>query len=153
MERHRRQLLAARRRRRGVLIMSEERAVALNLRPRARFHAFAVASDDPITMLSAPIPATERILARTGMAISDFDQIEINEAFAPVPLAWAAHWGAAGAGQPARRRDRARPPARGLGRAAADLAALRARAERWPLGPADDVRGGGMANATIIERL
>jgi acetyl-CoA acetyltransferase family protein len=138
----------------AVLIMSEERAAALNLRPRARFHAFAVASDDPITMLSAPIPATERILARTGMSISDFDQIEINEAFAPVPLAWADHFGV-----PLERvnpRGGAIALGHPLGASGGRLltsllCGLERSGGRWGLQTMCEA--GGMANATIIERL
>lgn len=138
----------------AVLVMSERRANELGLRPRARFHAFAVASDDPITMLSAPIPATEKILARTGMSISDFDHIEINEAFAPVPLAWAQHFGVS--------LDRVNPRGGAIalghplgasgGRLMVSmLCGLEATGGRWGLQAMCEA--GGMANATIIERL
>jgi acetyl-CoA acetyltransferase family protein len=73
----------------AVLIMSEEKASALGLRPRARFVEFALAGDDPRLMLTAPIPATEKVLDRAGMTIDQMDLIEINEAFASVVLAWA----------------------------------------------------------------
>jgi acetyl-CoA acyltransferase len=72
----------------AVLIMSEEKASALGLRPRARFHAFALAGVDPITMLTGPIPATTTVLERVKMTLDDIDSIEINEAFASVVLAW-----------------------------------------------------------------
>src|SRR6204780_2478980 len=72
----------------AVLIMSEERANALGLRPRARFHTFAVAANDPQIMLTAVIPATELVLAKSKLALGDIDLIEINEAFASVVLAW-----------------------------------------------------------------
>ena len=72
----------------AVLIMSEEKAAELGLTPRARFHSFAVVGDDPMLMLTGPIPATKRILARSGLAIDDLDAYEVNEAFASVPLAW-----------------------------------------------------------------
>lgn len=78
----------------AVLIMSEERAAQLGLTPRARFHAFGLAGDDPITMLTGPIPATEKVLKRSGLALGDIDHYEVNEAFAPVPMAWAAHFNA-----------------------------------------------------------
>ncbi len=78
----------------ALLIMSEQRASELGLRPRARFHAMAVASDDPITMLTGPIPATAKALKKSGMKIEDFDHFEVNEAFAPVPLAWRRHFDA-----------------------------------------------------------
>jgi acetyl-CoA acetyltransferase family protein len=138
----------------AVLIMSEERATQLGLRPRARFHAFAVASDDPITMLTGPIPATEKVLAKSGMKIEDFDHIEVNEAFAPVPLAWRDHFGA----------DLERINPRGgaialghpLGASGTRLLGsmlngLEATGGRWGLQTMCEA--GGMANATIIERL
>ncbi|MGU3586783.1 thiolase family protein [Rhodococcus sp. C26F] len=78
----------------AALIMSEEMASKLGLTPRARFHSFAVAGDDPVFMLTAPIPATKKILAKSGLSIDDIDAYEVNEAFAPVPLAWAHEFGA-----------------------------------------------------------
>ncbi|MBA2497944.1 MAG: thiolase family protein, partial [Acidimicrobiia bacterium] len=72
----------------AVLIMSEDKAAELGLTPRARFHAFALAGVDPVTMLTGPIPATENVLARAGMTLDDIDLVEINEAFASVVLAW-----------------------------------------------------------------
>jgi len=72
----------------AVLLMSAERAAALGLRPRARIVASAVCGDDPMLMLTGPIPATRRVLERSGLAIDQIDAVEINEAFAPVPLAW-----------------------------------------------------------------
>lgn len=73
----------------ATLIMSEEKAVELGLTPRARFVNFAVAGDDPLFMLTAPIPATTKVLARAGLSVADIDAFEVNEAFASVPLAWA----------------------------------------------------------------
>ena len=72
----------------GLLLMSRERAEALGLRPRARFVATALAGVDPTIMLTGPIPATERVLRKAGLALADMDRIEINEAFASVVLAW-----------------------------------------------------------------
>lgn len=72
----------------AVLIASAERADQLGLRPRGRFHGFAVVGDDPLQMLTGPIPATRRVLERTGLSIGDVDAFEVNEAFAPAPLAW-----------------------------------------------------------------
>ena len=72
----------------AVLIMTEERAGQLGLRPRARFHTFAVAANDPVIMLTAPIPATTLVLKKAKMSLDDIDLIEINEAFASVILAW-----------------------------------------------------------------
>jgi len=68
--------------------MSEEKAAELGYTPRARFHAFALAGVDPVTMLTGPIPATKKVLEKAGMTIDDIDLIEINEAFASVVLAW-----------------------------------------------------------------
>src|SRR6516225_6599153 len=73
----------------ATLIMSEERANALGLRPRARFHSFALAGVDPVLMLTGPIPATSKVLDRAGLTLDEIDLVEINEAFAPVVLAWA----------------------------------------------------------------
>src|SRR5215813_2146758 len=72
----------------AVLIMSEEKANALGLKPRARFHTFALAGVDPVLMLTGPIPATTKVLERAKMTLDQIDLVEINEAFAPVVLAW-----------------------------------------------------------------
>ena len=138
----------------AALIMSEEKAVELGLTPRARFHAFAVVGDDPLFMLTGPIPATRRILERSGLTIEDLDAYEVNEAFASVPLAWAHDL----------RADPARLNAWGgaiaLGHAVGSsgtrllgtlLATLEATGGRYGLQTMCE--GGGMANATIIERL
>jgi acetyl-CoA acyltransferase len=138
----------------AMLIMSEERADALGLRPRARFQAFAVASDDPITMLSGPIPATEKILRKAGMTIDDLDHYEVNEAFAPVPLAWRQHFdadldrlnprgGAIALGHPL--------GASGARLMTTMLHGLESTGGRYGLQTMCEA--GGMANATIIERL
>jgi acetyl-CoA acyltransferase len=138
----------------AALIMSEERANALGLTPRARFHAFAVVGDDPIMMLTAPIPATRRILDRSGLTIDDLDAYEVNEAFASVPLAWQQELGA----DP----DKLNPwgGAIALGHAVGAsgtrllgtlLAYLEHTGGRYGLQTMCE--GGGMANATIIERL
>jgi acetyl-CoA acetyltransferase family protein len=138
----------------ALLIMSSERAAALGLRARARFHAFAVASDDPITMLSGPIPATEKALKRSGLSIDQIDHYEVNEAFASVPLAWAQHFGA----DPAKLNPRGGAIALGhpLGASGARLMttmlnSLEATGGRFGLQTMCEA--GGMANATIIERL
>lgn len=138
----------------AVLIMSEERAVELGLTPRARFHSFAVVGDDPLLMLTGPIPATRRILERSGLGMDDLDAYEVNEAFASVPLAWAAEVGA----DP----EKLNPwgGAIALGHALGSsgtrllgtlLATLEATGGRYGLQTMCE--GGGMANATIIERL
>ena len=77
----------------GLLLMSESRAQALGLKPRARIIASSVCGDDPTLMLTGPIPATHKVLARSGLSIKDIDAFEVNEAFAPVPLAWQLEFG------------------------------------------------------------
>ena len=72
----------------AALIMSADKAAALGLTPRARFHTFALAGVDPVRMLTGPIPATAKALEKSGLGIDDFDHIEVNEAFASVVLAW-----------------------------------------------------------------
>src|SRR5580704_13688654 len=138
----------------GVLIMSEEKAAELGLTPRARFHSFAVIGSDPIKMLTGPIPATQIALDRAKLTIDDLDIIEINEAFASVVLAWEkehhpdmnrvkVNGGAIALGHP-------------LGASGAKLAAtLLNDLERTNgrYGMVTMCEGGGMANATIIERL
>jgi acetyl-CoA acyltransferase len=137
----------------AVLIMSEEKANALGLRPRARFHAFALAGDDPVLMLTAPIPATTKVLERGGLTLDDIDLVEINEAFAPVVLAWEqehhpdmsrvnVNGGAIALGHP-------------LGASGARLmTTLLNELERTGgrYGLQTMCEGGGLANATIIER-
>jgi acetyl-CoA acyltransferase len=138
----------------AVLIMSEQRAQDLDLTPRARFHSFALAGVDPITMLTGPIPATTKILERSGLALDEIDLIEINEAFASVVLAWERehhpdmdrvnpNGGAIALGHP-------------LGCSGARLlSTLLGELERTGgrYGLQTMCEGGGMANATIIERL
>ena len=138
----------------GALIMSESLASKLGLTPRARFHSFAVAGDDPIFMLTAPIPATTKVLARSGLSIDDLDAYEVNEAFAPVPLAWARELGA----DPAKLNPRGGAIALGhaLGSSGTRLLStlvnhLEDTGGRYGLQTMCE--GGGMANATIIERL
>jgi acetyl-CoA acyltransferase len=138
----------------AVLIMERSKAEELGLKPRARFHAFALGSCDPVIMLTAPIPATARVLERAGMKISDIDAVEINEAFAPVVLAWAKEFGP----------DMARVnPAGGAIALGHPLGCSGARLMTTLLGNLERsggrfglqtmCEGGGMANATIIERL
>jgi acetyl-CoA acyltransferase len=138
----------------AMLIMSEEKATQLGLKPRARFHAFALAGVDPVTMLTGPIPSTTKVLERAKMTLDQIDLVEINEAFAPVVLSWAkehhpdmdkvnVNGGAIALGHP-------------LGCSGARLMAtllceLERTGARWGLQTMCE--GGGMANATIIERL
>ncbi|MCW2902496.1 MAG: acetyl-CoA acetyltransferase [Streptosporangiaceae bacterium] len=78
----------------ALLIASEEAVKQHNLTPRARIHTLAVCGSDPVYMLTGPIPATEKALKRSGLSIDDIDVFEVNEAFAPVPMAWAKDTGA-----------------------------------------------------------
>jgi len=138
----------------AVLIMNEEKAKALGLRPRARFHSFALAGTDPVTMLKGPIPATRKILEKSGLSLGDIDLIEINEAFASVVLAWQKETGA----------DMNRVNVNGgaialghpLGATGSKLmSTLLCELERTEgrYGMQLMCEGGGLANATIIERI
>jgi acetyl-CoA acyltransferase len=138
----------------ATLIMSAKRAAELGLTPRARFHGFAVVGSDPLFMLTGVIPATRRILARAGLSIDDMDAYEVNEAFACVPLVWQQELGA----DPARLNPRGGAIALGhaLGSSGTRLLTtllgqLEATDGRWGLQTMCE--GGGMANATLIERL
>ncbi|HLI56891.1 MAG TPA: thiolase family protein, partial [Actinomycetota bacterium] len=142
----------------ALLIMTPEKAKALGLTPRARFTSFAIAGGDPIRMLLEPIPATRKALERAGLGLADIDVIEINEAFASVVLAWKKalgiddeyfeervnpNGGAIALGHP-------------LGSSGARLMTtllneLERRGARYGLQTMCE--GGGMANATVIERL
>ncbi len=138
----------------ALLIMSEEKANQLGLKPRARFHTFALAGVDPVMMLTGPIPATTKVLERAKMTLDQMDLVEINEAFAPVVLAWEkehhpdmskvnVNGGAIALGHP-------------LGCSGARLmATLLNELERTggTYGLQTMCEGGGMANATIIERI
>jgi acetyl-CoA acyltransferase len=138
----------------AILIMSEDAARRLGLTPRARFHSFSVTGDDPVLMLTGIIPATRKVLERTGLTIDDIDAYEVNEAFAPVPLAWLNELAA----DPERLNQRGGAIALGhaLGASGARLlttllGTLEATGGRYGLQTMCE--GGGMANATIIERL
>jgi acetyl-CoA acyltransferase len=78
----------------ALLITTSEKAAQLGLKPLVRLHSFSVVGDDPVIMLTGPIPATAKVLAKSGLSISDIGAFEINEAFAPVPLAWLKETGA-----------------------------------------------------------
>lgn len=138
----------------ALLVMSEEKAHELGLRPRARLHAFAQLADDPLLMLTAPIPATRKVLERARMSVSDIDLFEVNEAFASVPLAWQRELGV----EDARLNVRGGAIALGhpLGASGARLMttllhALEQEDKQWGLQTMCEA--GGMANATIIERI
>ncbi len=138
----------------AVLVVNERGLKALGLKPLARIHQMTVLGHDPVIMLEAPIPATERALTKAGLGIGDIDLYEVNEAFAPVPLAWAqalgadptrlnVHGGAIALGHP-------------LGGSGAKLmatlvSALHDRGARYGLQTMCEA--GGMANVTIVERL
>jgi acetyl-CoA acyltransferase len=138
----------------AVLIMERATAERLGLRPRARFVAFSLAGDNPIIMLTAPIPATYKVLERAGLTLGQIDLVEINEAFASVPLAWQRETGA----------DMQRVNVNGgavavghpLGASGARLTTvLLYELERsgGRYGLQTICEGGGMANAMIIERI
>ncbi len=138
----------------AVLIVSEAALKAHGLTPMARIHNLTVTGGDPVIMLEEPLFATDRALKRAGMKIDDIDLYEVNEAFAPVPLAWLKHTGA----------DHAKLNVNGgaialghpLGASGTKLMAtlvhaLKARGGRYGLQTMCE--GGGIANVTIIERL
>jgi acetyl-CoA C-acetyltransferase len=138
----------------GVVIANERGLKALGCTPLARIHHMSVLGHDPVIMLEAPIPATARALQRAGLKIDDIDLFEVNEAFAPIPLAWLratgadpqrlnVHGGAIALGHP-------------LGGSGTKLMttlvhARRHRKKRYGLQTMCE--GGGMANVTIVERL
>jgi acetyl-CoA acyltransferase len=137
-----------------VLIASREKAEELGVRPRARFVGFSQVGSDPVMMLTGPIPATRKVLQRAGLSTDQIDLFEVNEAFAPVCLAWQeeigvgierlnVNGGAIALGHP-------------LGASGARLVLtmlheLERREGRYAL--AAICEGGGMANAAIIERM
>ncbi len=138
----------------AVLIMERDTAEGLGLRPLARFAGFALAAEDPVIMLSAPIPATRKVLHRAGLSIDDIDRVEINEAFASVVVAWQRETGA----------DLSKVNVNGgavalghpLGASGARLMTtlvheLQRSGGRYGLQTMCE--GGGMANATLIERI
>ncbi len=138
----------------AVLIMSEEKANELGLTPRARFHAFALAGVDPVHMLTGPMPSTQKALDRAKMSIDDIDLFEVNEAFASVVLAWLhdmkadpakvnVNGGAIALGHPL--------GASGTKLLGTLLNELERTGGRYGLQTMCE--GGGLANATIIERL
>ena len=138
----------------GVLVVNERGLKALGVKPLARIHHMSVMGHDPVIMLEAPLPATQRALAKAGMSIDDIDLYEVNEAFAPVPLAWLQTLGA----DPARLNVNGGAIALGhpLGASGTKLMttlihSLRQRGQRYGLQTMCE--GGGMANVTIIERL
>ncbi|MFC0041742.1 thiolase family protein [Actinomadura rayongensis] len=138
----------------ALLIMEAETARRLGLRPRARFHSFAVAGDDPLYMLTAIIPATRKVLDRAGLGVDDVDLFEVNEAFSPVVLAWQRETGVPDAKLNAR--GGAIAIGHPLGGSGARIMTtlvhlLEDRGARYGLQTMCEA--GGLANATILERL
>ncbi|MGQ3072102.1 MAG: acetyl-CoA C-acetyltransferase [Ferrovibrionaceae bacterium] len=138
----------------GVMVVNERGLKALGVKPLARVHHMTVIGHDPVIMLEAPLPATQRALQRAGMKIDDIDLFEVNEAFAPVPLAWLKVTGA----DPARLNVNGGAIALGhpLGGSGTKLMttlvhALHDRGKRYGLQTMCE--GGGLANVTIVERL
>jgi acetyl-CoA C-acetyltransferase len=138
----------------GLMVVNERGLKTLGVKPLARIHHMSLLGHDPVIMLEAPVPATERALKKAGMKIEDIDLFEVNEAFAPVPLAWLKTLGA----------DASRLNVNGgaialghpLGGSGAKLMttlvhALQKRGKRYGLQTMCE--GGGMANVTIVERL
>ena len=138
----------------GLMVVNERGLKLLGVQPLARVHHMTVIGHDPVIMLEAPIPATQRALQKAGMKIDDIDLYEVNEAFAPVPLAWLQTLGA----DPARLNVHGGAIALGhpLGGSGAKLMttlvhALGQHGKRYGLQTMCE--GGGLANVTIIERL
>jgi len=138
----------------ALLMTTSEKAAELGLTPVARVHTAVLAADDPVIMLTAPIPATRKVLAKSGLSVADIGVFEVNEAFAPVPLAWLAETGA----DPARLNPNGGAIALGhpLGGSGARLMTtlvhhMRDNGIRYGLQTMCE--GGGQANATILELL
>jgi acetyl-CoA C-acetyltransferase len=138
----------------ALLVASEEAVRTHNLTPLARVHALSVVGDDPVFMLTGPIPATQHALKRSGLTIDDIDAFEINEAFAPVVLAWARETGAS------LEKTNINGGAIALGHPLGATGAILATKLIYELqrtggryGLQSMCEGGGQANATIIERL
>ncbi|HLS77702.1 MAG TPA: thiolase family protein, partial [Nocardia sp.] len=138
----------------GLLIMTSEKAEQLGLTPLARVHTAVVTGADPVIMLTAPIPATRKALERSGLGIDDIGVFEVNEAFAPVPLAWLADTGA--------KAERLNPnggaialghPLGGSGARLMTTLVHHMRDNGIRYGLQTMCEGGGQANATILEAL
>jgi acetyl-CoA acyltransferase len=138
----------------ALLVTTSERARELGLRPLVRIHTTVMAGDDPVIMLTAPIPATHKVLQRSGLSVGDIGVFEVNEAFAPVPLAWQVETGADA--------DRLNPrggaialghPLGGSGARIMTTLVHTMQATGTRYGLQTMCEGGGMANATILELL
>ncbi|MDQ4144242.1 MAG: thiolase family protein [Actinomycetota bacterium] len=142
----------------AVLVTTPEKAEELGLTPRARFVSFALAGTDPVSMLTGPIPATRKALEKSGLTLEDIDFVEINEAFASVVLAWKKELGIDDAWFDERVNPRGGAIALGhpLGASGARLMTTLLNTleqEGGRYGLQTMCEGGGLANATIIERL
>jgi acetyl-CoA acyltransferase len=138
----------------ALLVTTSERARELGLRPLVRIHTTVMAGDDPVIMLTAPIPATHKVLQRSGLSVDDIGVFEVNEAFAPVPLAWQVETGADA--------DRLNPrggaialghPLGGSGARIMTTLVHSMLATGTRYGLQTMCEGGGMANATVLELL
>ena len=138
----------------ALLVTTSEKARELGLTPLVRIHTTVMAGDDPVIMLTAPIPATKKLLDRSGLSIDDIGVYEVNEAFAPVPMAWLAETGADA--------DRLNPhggaialghPLGGSGARLMTTLIHRMRTTGSRYGLQTMCEGGGMANATVLELL
>ncbi len=138
----------------AVLFMSAEKAKELGCTPIAKVHSVALAGADPVIMLTAPIPATQKVLSRSGLSIGDIGAYEVNEAFAPVPLAWLKDIGAD--------ENKLNPnggaialghPLGGSGARLLTTLLYHMRDNGIRYGLQTMCEGGGQANATIVELL
>ncbi|MET0705214.1 MAG: thiolase family protein [Mycobacterium sp.] len=138
----------------ALLIMSTERATELGLTPLARVHTAVLAGADPVIMLTAPIPATQKALKRSGLAVADIGVFEVNEAFAPVPLAWLKEIGAAEKNlNPNGGAIALGHPLGGSGARIMTTMLHHMRDKGIRYGLQTMCEGGGQANATILELL
>ena len=138
----------------ALLVTTTEKAAELGLRPLARIHTNVVAADDPVIMLTAPIPATQKALQRSGLSLDDIGVYEVNEAFAPVPLAWLHDLGAdEGRLNPNGGAIAIGHPLGGSGARIMTTLLHRMMATGTRYGLQTMCEGGGMANATILELL
>jgi acetyl-CoA acyltransferase len=138
----------------ALLFMSAEKAKSLGLKPLAKVHTAVLAGADPVMMLSAPIPATQKALKRSGLSLSDIGVFEVNEAFAPVPMAWLKELGAD--------EKKLNPnggaialghPLGGSGARIMTTMLYHMRDNNIRYGLQTMCEGGGQANATILELL
>jgi len=142
----------------ALLMMTSERAAQLGLRPLARIHTAVLAADDPVIMLTAPLPATRKVLARSGLRLDEIGTFEVNEAFASVPLAWLADIAGGDAGVEKALNPNGGAIALGHPLGASGARAMTAvvhhlRATGIRYGLQTMCEGGGQANAVIVERL